>query len=384
MGRLNRLRVTHVVLSLDCGGLERIVVALVREGLRLGQEVSVVCLESRGALAADVESLNVPLVCLNKQPGLKLRLLPHLVHVLRELRPDVLHTHQTGALFYSGPAARWASVPVVVHTEHGNHFRHPESNFMARLRKSCLWWFAGRHAARFFCVTKDIAAELAPRRLIPQHKLEFLPNGIDASTFAEPIDREAMRRSLGFPSNAPVIGTVGRLDEIKQQDVLIRAFAGVRKEYPSARLLVVGDGPMRDSLQQLANELNLNGMVHFAGYQPQPERYLHAMDVFALTSRIEGMPLAILEAWGAGLPVVASAVGGIPDLIEHGCNGLLFPGGDEARLAALICELIREPEQAHSLGEAGRQAVMTRYNVQRMACDYQDHYRRLLGRAETE
>ncbi len=384
MGKSSRLHVTHVVLSLDCGGLERIVLALVREGLRLEQKVSVVCLERLGALAAGIDALNVPVVCLQKLPGLRLCLVPALIRVFRELRPDVVHTHQSGALFYSGLAARLARVPLVVHTEHGNHFHHGDSSVATRLRKWCLWRLSGSHAASFFCVTKDIAAELATRRLIPRRKLEFIPNGIDTSTFAEPTDREALRRSLGFPVDASVIGTVGRLNEIKQQDVLIRAFASVRKEHSSARLLLVGDGPMRSRLEQLANELDLNGTVHFAGYQSEPERYLHAMDVFALTSRTEGMPLAILEAWGSGLPVVASAVGGIPDLIQHGCNGLLFPGRDEARLASLICELLREPKQAHSLGEAGRRVVMTRYNVQRMAYDYQDRYRRLLGRERME
>jgi sugar transferase (PEP-CTERM/EpsH1 system associated) len=373
------IKVTHVVLSLDCGGLERVVLDLVREGQVLGQQITVLCLEHPGTLAAHVEALGGSLLCLHKLPGFKLRTINQLEAVLHELLPDVLHTHQAGALFYTGPAARRVDVPVVVHTEHGNHFRHRHAGFLGRMRQSWLWWIAARYAARFFCVSKDIADELASRRLVPRRKLEVIPNGIDTDLFERTSSRADIRRTLGIAPDAPVAGTVGRLNGVKRQDLLIRAFTQVCKRIPDARLVLVGDGPMRDSLQALAKDLNLNGSVRFAGYQSQPERYLQMMDVFALTSQTEGMPLAILEAWAAGLPVVASAVGGVPDLVQHGCNGLLFPSGDEDALAQLLRELIQDQDRARSLGAAGRQEVLARYSLQRMANDYQHHYLQLLG-----
>jgi sugar transferase (PEP-CTERM/EpsH1 system associated) len=373
------LRITHAVLSLDCGGLERIVLDLVREGQTLGQQITVLCLERPGTLAAQVEALGGSLVCLHKQPGLKVRTIRQLEAVLRELRPDVVHTHQAGTLFYAGPAARQAGVPVVVHTEHGNHFRHHPAGFLCWLRQSWLWWIAARYAARFFCVSKDIADELASRHLVPRCKLEVIPNGIDTDLFERTNGRENIRRALGIAPIAPVVGSVGRLNEVKRQDLLIRAFAQVRKRIPDARLVLVGDGPMRDSLQTLAKDLNLNGSVRFAGYQLHPERYLQALDVFALTSQTEGMPLAILEAWAAGLPVVASAVGGVPDLVDHGRNGLLFSSGDETALADFVVELIGDPQRAGRLGSAGRQEVASRYSLQRMAADYQRRYLQLLA-----
>jgi glycosyltransferase involved in cell wall biosynthesis len=375
------IKVTHVVLSLDCGGLERIVLALVREGQRIGQQVAVLCLERPGELATQVESLGATLHCIHKRPGLQWRTVHRLKNALRELHPDVVHCHQTGALFYAGPAAQCAGVPLVVHTEHGNHFRRSQSSLLAGWRKSWLWWLAARYAAKFFCVTQDIADELAGRHIVPRNKLEVLANGIDVQPFLEANYREEIRRSLAIPADAPVLGTVGRLNEIKCQDLLIRAFARLHAENPKARLLLVGDGPLRGSLEQLAAELRVDNAIHFAGYQLHPERYLHAMDVFALTSRTEGMPLAMLEAWAAGLPVIASAVGGIPALIQHGRNGLLFPRGDEVKLASMLCQLIRDPGQALSLGEAGRREVMTRYNLRCMAHGYEHYYRQLLGRS---
>jgi glycosyltransferase involved in cell wall biosynthesis len=142
---------------------------------------------------------------------------------------------------------------------------------------------------------------------------------------------------------------------------------------------LVGDGPMRGELERLAAGLGVGETVHFAGYQDRPEQFLRLMDVFALTSRMEGLPLAILEAWAAGLPVVASSVGGVPDLIDHGRNGLLFPSGDEAALTDQLGGLLDHPIRARALGGAGRDVVRERYSLERMAGDYDRHYRYLLG-----
>jgi glycosyltransferase involved in cell wall biosynthesis len=374
-----KLHVTHAVLSLDIGGLERIVVDLVREGQRLGQQVSVICLERPGVLASQAEALKASVVCVGKRPGVHLGTSGAIKTVLCELRPDVLHTHQVGALFYAGPAARTVGIPVIVHTEHINHMRKAGAGYFRRQRMSWLWWWAARHAQMFFCVSGDIATELASRRMVSRDKLAVILNGINTEPFQDPGDRDGLRRSLGIAPEAPVIGTVGRLNEVKRQDLLLRAFVRVNEEWPAARLLIVGDGPQRNSLQELTTRLGIDGAVHFAGYQSQPERYLRAMDVFALSSQMEGLPLALLEAWAAGLPVVSSSVGGIPDLIDHGRSGLLFPAGDEAALADLLGQLLRDTNLARAMGDAGRQEVFARYSLQRMAGDYQQHYLELLG-----
>jgi glycosyltransferase involved in cell wall biosynthesis len=376
------LHVTHAVLSLDTGGLERIVVDLVRQGQRLGQRVSVVCLERPGTLAPQAEALGARLICVGKKPGLRLDARAGMKAALRELRPDVLHTHQVGVLFYAGPAARALGITNIVHTEHINHIRKAADGYFRRQRMSWLWWWAARHARKFFCVSADIAAEMAERRIVPRDKLVVLLNGINTEPFRAPVDREGLRRSLGIAPDAPVIGTVGRLNEVKCQDLLLRSFARLKASRPDARLLLVGDGPQRDRLEALAVQLGVREAVHFAGYQANPERFLAVMDVFALTSRMEGLPLAILEAWAAGLPVVASAVGGVPDLITHGRNGLLFTSGDETALTGLLGEVLGGVGLALLLGAAGREEVLARYDLRRMAADYDGHYRELLGRRE--
>jgi sugar transferase (PEP-CTERM/EpsH1 system associated) len=365
-------RVAHVVLSMDFGGLESIVLDLVREGRRLGQGVVVVCLERPGVLAPQFEAQGVRLACIQKPPGIRLGTFGRLRSLFHELGPDVVHTHQIGALFYAGPAARRACVPVVVHTEHGKHFDE-------RRRTRWLGRLAGRSAARFFCVSADIAAAAEAYRIVPRRKLHVVPNGIDTHRFRDRGDRNLVRTALGIPPGAPLIGTVGRLCEVKRHDLLIRAFRQVHARLADARLLLVGDGPWMGRLRELVAGLGLTDRVHFAGYQPQPAPCLQAMDVFALTSQSEGMPLVVLEAWAAGVPVVATRVGGLPELIDDGRTGILIDFGDEDAVAQAVCRLIGDPVLAGCLGEAGRDRVESRFSFRRMADEYHRQYNELLG-----
>jgi glycosyltransferase involved in cell wall biosynthesis len=358
---------------MDVGGLELVVLDLVREGRRLGHDAQVVCLDSPGALAGEVEAAGTKLTCFEKPPGLHPDLVVQIRSFLRRERPDIVHTHQIGALFYAGLAARGVRGTTVVHTEHGVHYPGRfRFRFLARL--------AGLHASRFFCVSQDIAAKVLENRVAPRSKVRFIPNGIDVRRFDAGGDRPQLRRSLGLPPDAPVIGTVGRLAPIKRQDLLIRAFAGLRRRVPGAHLLLVGDGPSMADLRRLADALDLGGCMTFAGYQTRPESYLLAMDLFALTSRSEGMPLAVLEAWAVGIPVVAARVGGLPELIAHDETGLLVEPGDETALEAAFAGLILDPPRSRRIGRAGRDRVLAHFDVRTTASAYDHHYRTLLGR----
>jgi glycosyltransferase involved in cell wall biosynthesis len=371
------LGVTHVVISLDAGGLERIVLGLVRFARARGHEPSVLCLERPGTLAAQVEAIGVPLLCAGKRPGLRYGTIEKIRELLRRLKPDVVHTHQMGALLYAGPAARREKVPVVVHTEHGNHIANQRA-WSGVIRTRSLLYVAGSFAERFFCVSENIRDTVSAYRTVPKQKVGVVLNGIDTAAFDSAGDREWLRQQLGIPHHCPVIGTVGRLNEVKRQDLLIRGFANVANREPAPHLLLVGDGPELQALRQLAADLGLSDRVHFAGYQAQPEHYLHLMDIFTLTSRLEGMPLAILEAWAAGRPVIASRVGGVPAIITEGETGILFDSGDEAALTQAMSRLLANPNEGWRLGEAGRAYVRSQFDLQVMAESYERHYRELL------
>ncbi|HEV3166317.1 MAG TPA: glycosyltransferase [Isosphaeraceae bacterium] len=362
------LHVVHVVLSLDVGGLERNVLNQVVHGRGTGQRVSTVCLEQPGALAPQVEAAGAVVICMQKRPGIRPGMISQLIRVFRDLSPDVVHTHQIGTLLYSGPAARWARVPLVVHTEHG------KERYAKRLRTRMLGRVAGRFATTFFCLTEDMAAAVRASGIVPGHKLRVISNGIETRQFLERRDTGPARRSLSIPEGAPVIGTVGRLTEVKRQDVLIRGFAQVKQRFPAAHLVLVGDGPILHDLQELAAGLGIADCVHFTGYQSDTAPYLQLMSIFALTSRSEGMPQAALEACVTGLPVVATRVGGLPELVDDGRTGILVPPGDEVALATALCELLVDGLRAQAMGLAGRERAISRFDIRRMAGDYHRHF----------
>jgi len=373
-GQAVRPHVVHVVLSLNVGGLERNVVNQVREGRKLGQRVSVLCLDDPGTLAAQVITMGSELISLSRRPGLRPGMVLQVRRALQALRPDVVHTHQLATLLYGGAAAKMLRVPVVLHTEHG---REP---YASRWRTRLLGRVAGRCCDRFYCLTADMANEVRSARIVSDRKISVIQNGIDVSRFTEVrYDTARLRQSLAIPPHAPFIGTVGRLTEIKRQDLLIRAFAKVREHVRDAFLVLVGEGPLLDSLRELAWRLGVADCVRFVGYQPHSGPYLQAMNVFALTSRSEGMPQAVLEALVTGLPVVASRVGGLPEVIEDGVTGMLFESGNETALAEILHELIRDREKAHRLGTAARASVESRFSVARMAADYHRDMFSLLG-----
>jgi glycosyltransferase involved in cell wall biosynthesis len=258
-----------------------------------------------------------------------------------------------------------------VHTEHGNHLKGL-ARWHRRVRARLLWRLAARAADRLFCVSADIADTLKAAGISPA-KLAVMPNGI-APAEVDHADVERTRRSLGWPENVRIVGTVGRLSTIKRQDLLLRAFARLYRVRSEARLLVVGDGPEAAALRLLSAALGIASAVHFAGYQQRPEAYLRLMDVFALSSDSEGMPMALLEAWAAGVPVVSTSVGGIPELIEEGCTGLLVAPGDDDALAAALEELVADPARARALGEAGRAEVERNFGLDRAAAAYEAAY----------
>lgn len=365
---MREMHVVHVVLSMDVGGLERNVLNQVRQAPRLGQRITIICLERPGQLAPEAEAHGATVICTRKRAGVALGQIALLRKVFGQIQPDVVHTHQIGALFYAGPAARLAGVRLVVHTEHG------KERYAQQFRTRLLGRFAATFASTFFCLTQDMAAAVRASRIVPERKIRVIFNGIETAQFTRIHDSLGARRRLGIPDDAPVIGTVGRLTEIKRQDVLIRGFALLKQKYPAAHLVLVGDGPLRDDLEKLAADCGVADSVHFAGYQSPTAPFIQGMSIFALTSRSEGMPQAAIEAAVSALPIVASRVGGLPELIQERKTGLLVPVGDERALAEAFAQLLADPGRARCMGLAAREHAIATFDIRRMADDYHRHF----------
>jgi glycosyltransferase involved in cell wall biosynthesis len=245
-----------------------------------------------------------------------------------------------------------------------------------------LWSAAAHWADRFACVSADIATAAAARGGIPRRKLLVVPNGVDTEPDVTREDVAALRREFDLPEGTPVVGTVGRLAAVKRQDVLIRAFAELRPRYPTARLLLVGDGPERGKLEALTRDLRLAGAVLFAGQRSRPEPFYRLMSAFALTSSSEGMPVSLLEAWAAGVPAVCTAVGGLPEMIAERKTGFLVPPNDPAAVADSLDRILSNPPLAAAVGGAGRNEVRARYSRAATFRKYVDLYQSLLAKGK--
>jgi glycosyltransferase involved in cell wall biosynthesis len=371
------LHIVHGVLSLDVGGLERIVLSLTRKACQQGHRVSIVCVERRGRLGVEAEAEGATVVSLSKPPGRNREYVDRAAAALTALRPDVLHTHQIGAAWYLGRAAHSLGNLPVLHTEHGDALARSSSWWKAA-KTRLLMWDTARFIQRFCCVSSEIVDAVTRWWTVPRAKVEVVANGIQAEVPLNLPAPAVIRGSLGIPEGAHVVGTVGRLTGVKQQDLLVRAVANIRERHPDIRLLIVGEGPERERLEVLSAKLGLTGRVHFAGYQPRPEEYLGVMTVFALTSRSEGFPVSLLEAWLAGIPTVCSQVGGIPNVVTHGVNGLLFPCSDQAALTSSLCQLLEDQSLRERLAGAGLRAVRDRYSIECVASAYEARYRELI------
>ncbi len=365
-----RPAVVHVVHSLEVGGLENGVVNLVNAPAT-GLRHVIICMTTAGTLRSRLRP-GIEVFSLGKTPGHDLRTFVKLARLLRRIRPNVVHS-RNWATFDAVVAARLARVPVVVHGEHGRDIadpegRHPRRN---RLRRLC-----APLVNRFVTVSHDLRRWLVSDVRISAQKVITIHNGVDTARFA-PGDRDASRAALSLAPDQPVVGTVGRLDPVKDHAGLIRAFCVLLREYPDAVLLIAGDGPCRDDLGGLIASLGLVEHVRLLGERDDIPRVLAAMDAFVLPSIAEGISNTILEAMATGLPIVATRVGGNPELVEDGVNGILVPRQDPTALATAIGAYLGDAHLRAVHAKSSRQRAVQQFGLQRMRDAYRDLYSNL-------
>lgn len=363
--------VVHVVNSLAVGGLENGVINLVNS---TGGDLhhAIVCLIEEGAMRSRLRP-EIPVFVLGKRPGQDPGAFVRLVALLRRLRPAIVHSRNWAA-FDAVPAARLAGVRRVVHGEHGRDIHDPEGRNAKRnwIRRRC-----APMVSHFVAVSRDLERWLRESVRVPADRVSTIPNGVDLSRFVQ-AGRLQAREGLGLVPEAPVICTVGRLDPVKDQVGLVRAFAGLLPAHPEATLVIAGEGPCRDGLARVSVDLGVANRVRLLGECRDVPGVLNAADVFALPSIAEGMSNTVLEAMASGLPVVATRVGGNPELVEDDVTGRLVPIRDPAALREALAAYLDDPHLRAMHGKASRQRVVECFSLERMCRDYTDLYRRLL------
>ena len=347
-------RVLYLSHAFAVGGAEEMVLNLVRH-LPPSYVPAVACIHEAGPIGLEIERTGVPFKVLGLTPGLRHPFdLLRLRDFLHECQPDIVHTFLLTGSLYGRFAALMARVPVVIGTEVNVYERKHALHARAErwLMRDTDAVVASAESVRDFYI-RQVKADPA--------KVEVIYNAVDWAQLQATVSRDEMRASVEVPAGAPLLTIIARLTEQKGHRILLDALA--RTDLAHAYLLVVGDGPLRDVLERQAANLGLSARVRFLGARRDLGNILAATDVFVMPSFWEGLPLAMVLAMGAGLPVVATRVAGIPEVVQDGVTGLLVPPGDSGELGAALSRVVNGDTTRVLLGQAARAFVRPRFGV---------------------
>lgn len=360
------VRVLQVVTSLAPGGTERLVVELASR-LSGRAQVAVCCLDEPGAWASLLEDRGVPVTALRRRPGFRPEVGRRLAHVVQSFGATAIHCHQYSPFIYGRLATLRTPRVRLVFTEHGR-LSTAAPSWKQRLVNP---WFASR--GRLFAVSQELRDFLVHEARFPA-RMQVIHNGIEPGPSPSDAQRTLARQALQVDDSHWVAGTVARLDPVKDLDTLLAAFALVHRRQPCAVLVVAGDGPLGADLRALAARLGIAQAVRFLGSRDDARLLMTGFDAYVNTSVTEGLSVTILEAMAAGLPVIATAVGGTPEVVVDGVTGRLTPKSSPQDTAGALEQLIRHREQAVRWGKAGRARLVERFTLERMVSDYAREY----------
>lgn len=355
----------QVVLSLNPGGTERLVVELAR---RLTSEIpmAVCCLDAAGAWAAEVEAYGIPVFALERRDGFQPGLGRAVAAAAKKHDASVLHAHHYSPFVYSALARVWRRGLRVVFTEHGRLSDAPPS-----AKRKVANALLSKMPSRVFTVSADLKRHIAQEGF-PAGDIGVIYNGIDIGPLPDSTDRASVRRELGVDEHTMVVAAVARLDPVKDLGVLIEATKNVAASRP-VLTLIIGDGSERAALETRAVDLGAAPNVRFLGHRDDARRWLAGCDVYVNCSISEGISLTILEAMAAGLPPVVTRVGGTPEIVDDTC-GRLIPARDPQALTTELLALASAPDLRRSLGRAARARVEERFTLDRMVAEYRNIY----------
>lgn len=370
MTEARRRRIVHVVYSFAIGGLENVIVQLINRLPADRFEHVVLSLTTISDFKERVRQPDVRFIELRKPHGHAVPLYPRIYRLLRELRPDVVHSCNLAALEIA-PVAWLARVPLRIHAEHGWDAHDPQglNPRYQRLRR-----FYKPFVSHYVAVSRDLDSYLADKVGVAPSRRSLIANGVDTDRFA-PGPRAAVPGCPFVPGEHWLVGTVGRLQTVKNQPLLARAFVRLLRDHPEAarhaRLVVVGEGALRGQVESVLREAGVLHLAWLPGSREDVADVLRMLDCFVLPSQAEGTSCTLQEAMASGLPAVATAVGGTPDLVEEGVTGHLVPAGDEAALAERIWQCLQDPARSQAMGRVARERARSRFGLDAMVQSYE-------------
>lgn len=368
MKKSRKVNLIHVILKLDVGGLERVVIDLLRNlNLRIYNPI-LCCLEKYGTMIQEVNELGIDVIALGKkEEGLELSLIPRLAKILRQNKIDILHSHNSSPHFYSTLAGKVAGTPINIYTIHGQEL-HRADKLLSYMTDMIV------------AVSDDARKLMVRRGGIPQRKVMTILNGIDEGKYHSDVNVTLKKRSIGLAEDDLVIGIVARLAPEKDHNTLLEAFKIVlQKTNKKVKLVVVGDGNLRKELEEKARHISISENTIFLGERHDVPELLATFDLFVLSSLTEGISLTLLEAMAAGLPIVATNVGGNPEIVLNNQTGIIVPSRDPISMANGIVKVIGNINKAKQMGEMGKDRMAKVFSVKTMAKKYEEVYDKFLS-----
>ncbi|MBA3033121.1 MAG: TIGR03088 family PEP-CTERM/XrtA system glycosyltransferase [Gammaproteobacteria bacterium] len=369
--------IVHVVFRFDVGGLENGVVNLINHMPADAYRHAIIALTEVTDFRQRIERDDVQFISLRKPPGHLFALYPKLFRLFRELKPAIVHTRNLAALEVTVPA--WAAgVPVRIQSEHG---RDADDLDGSNLKHKWVRRLYNLFVSRYVALSRDLESWLVERIGIPARKVAQIYNGVDLGRFHPAKGPSAIEACPFRHPDHWLVGTVGRMQTVKDQTLLARAFIRAIELAPELkarlRLVMVGEGPLRAAAQQLLEQAGVADLAWLPGERHDVPDILRGLDCFVLPSLAEGISNTILEAMASGLPVIATRVGGNPELVIEGRTGCLVPSSDVAAMARALVGYATDIEKARAAGKAGREEIKNRFSIEAMVATYHGLYDRL-------
>ena len=368
-----KINLMHAALDMDIGGLQRLIAETTMVMDRERFHIEVVCYDRLGCFADYLKENGIEVTLLQKKPHSANLLYPiTLAKFLRRKKVDILHMHP-GAFVYGCLAGALVRTPALVYTEHGRAVVEDP----VRLVEDRI---SGFFVDQMIAVSRDLETYLAEVVHLPAKKICTVINGINTSKFGRKPRHPQLVEEFNLPDSRKIIGTVGRLDDVKDQLTMIKAFQRVNEKIPDSVLFLVGDGPRRTDLTGYIERNRLVDKVIITGRRTDVPDMLNLFDLFVLSSLSEGTSVSLLEAMASGVPPVVTRVGGNPDIVEHGVNGLLVEPRDIESLAGAMLEILTDRGEYEKFSRAAMDKVKKDFSIERMVATYTEIYFQILGK----
>ncbi len=371
--RSRRVNVLQLITELDIGGAEKLLLSFIKKLNRSKYNVITAYLNGEGKLAGDFRKAGFKVFNLRMRNRMDLGAVIRLYRFLKRENIGILHTHLIQADLCGFIAGKMASVPVIISTKHNpDEFR---KRFSICVRLDGIF---SNHSDRVIAVSHAVKDFLVKWEKISEGKFTVIHNGVNLEEFSIDTDIAEKKRELGINLSSKVVGSVGRLDRQKGHVFFLKAIPKILEDFSDIRFIFVGEGPLRSKLEKMASELRVNQNIIFTGIRPDVADILSILDIFVLPSIFEGFGIVLLEAMAIGKPVVASRVGGIPEIVDHGLTGILIEPANPSAIAGSVVKLLKNPVEAKRIANAGRAEVGRRFTADAMARKIEGVYDEIL------